>query len=133
MITLKRIFSNSTYTIGRIFNDGRYICDTLEPTARMISDGIHGVIINWSPRFHRRLPLILNTPGRTGIRIHAGNTASDSQGCILVGWNTVKGMVTGSRKALNLLMDNVFGNHDARYTLNIETSYIHPTYIPQTM
>lgn len=92
--------------------DGEYICDTLEPTWRdigrghpgrkipgrtAIPEGRYPVAVTFSPKFGRWLPLLLHVPLFTGIRIHAGNTVEDTEGCILPGLNTVKGRVTDSR------------------------------------
>ena len=55
------------------------------------------MVITLSPKFKQWLPLLLHVPGFTGIRIHAGNTAKDTKGCILVGENTSKGVLSDSR------------------------------------
>lgn len=59
--------------------------------------GKYEVIYNWSPRFGRNLPRLLNVPHFEGILIHPGNDATDSSGCILVGRNTEVGKLTQSR------------------------------------
>lgn len=111
-MTLTRIAKQKTYTIGRLEIDGTYFCDTLEPTWRdigrgrpgkkvagktAIPEGRYAVAVTFSPRFKRWLPLLLHVPMFDGIRIHAGNSAEDTAGCILPGMNTVKGWVTDSR------------------------------------
>ena len=118
-LILKRIAKKNTYTIGRLFlreNGGtdKYICDTLEPTWRdyahggrkikgcsAIPEGRYAVVISYSPRFQQWLPILLGVPNFSGIRIHAGNTAKDTEGCILVGKNREVGKVLDSRKWLN--------------------------------
>ena len=102
-----------------------YFCDTLEPPALetkttvskeavlrspakaqslkpfAIPEGRYAVVITWSPKFKMWLPLLLGGPDFNllfkGIRIHAGNTSNDTEGCILVGQNLKKGMVLNSR------------------------------------
>lgn len=118
-ILLKRIFKGAEYTIGKMYVDGSYVCDTIEDTDRglassmspaiiaqkkvpgktAIPTGRYPVVMTFSPRFKRQLPLIERTPGYSGVRIHSGNTAADTDGCILPGFNTKKGMVTNSRVA----------------------------------
>lgn len=115
-ITLKRIAKQANYTIGQLYVDGEYLCDTLEPKYRdpkkekkvpgrtAIPAGTYRILITKSYRFRRWLPLLMDVPQFQGIRIHAGNYPQDTQGCILVGWNRKRGMVVNSRSALQQLM-----------------------------
>lgn len=107
-LLLVRIFKGEKYTIGKLYVDGKYFCDTLEDKVRdlpiekkvmhetAIPDGKYEVRITYSPKFKRNLPLLLGVPYFTGIRIHRGNTPGNTSGCILVGENKVKGMVMNS-------------------------------------
>lgn len=109
-LQLKRIALKKDYTIGRLFIDGEYFCDTLEDPVRDIAKegkiyantaipkGTYQIILNRSPRFNRILPRLLAVPYFEGILIHRGNTAADTAGCILVGENKVKGKVINSTK-----------------------------------
>ena len=119
-IELKRIAKRKDYTIGQLYVDGTYLCDTLEPTWRnlaqgarklkgrtAIPEGSYRVLITKSPRFKKWLPYVQGVPGFEGIRIHAGNKPEDTQGCILVGENRVKGMVVNSRIWLHRLMNRI--------------------------
>ena len=107
-MTLTRTAKRKAYTIGRLEIDGVYFCDTLEPAWRdlgpgrpghkiagrtAIPEGRYPVVITWSPKFGQWLPLLLHVPLFEGIRIHAGNTAADTAGCILVGENRKVGHV----------------------------------------
>ena len=112
-----------------------YFCDTLEPTALelkttvskeavlrsptkaqklkpfAIPEGRYAVVITWSPKMKKWLPLLLGGPDFNrlfkGIRIHAGNTAADTAGCILVGRNQIVGQVLESRKWLYELKQKI--------------------------
>ena len=118
-LLVKREFFAETYTIGKLYVDGVYFCDTLEnpvrpegvkiPNVTAITYGTYEVIVNFSPKFKRILPRLLNVPMFDGILIHRGNSVKDTSGCILVGENKVKGMVLNStpyeEKLVELLKD----------------------------
>lgn len=107
-LTLKRIALKPDYTIGKLYIDGKYFCDTLEDTVRKlpaekkipgrtaIPAGTYRISVTYSPKFGRDLPLVENVPYFTGIRIHRGNTPQDTAGCILVGENKAIGKVLNS-------------------------------------
>ena len=127
-LLLQRIARRDTYTIGRLYIDGQYFCDTIEDTDRglrqdlplsvnqakkrrgvtAIPVGRYRVTLDvFSQRFSKKkqydftrgyLPRLVNVPAFDGILIHIGNTAADSEGCILVGRNTKVGMVLESTK-----------------------------------
>ena len=80
-------------------------CESLKPFA--IPEGRYAVVISYSPKFKQWLPILLGVPMFKGIRIHAGNTAEDTAGCILVGENKAKGKVYNSRLWLNRLKEKI--------------------------
>jgi len=119
-LQLKRIYFAPDYTIGKLSIDGIPFCDVLEDRNRdtnkdgkletpkvfgetCIPFGTYQVTINMSTRFKRELPLLLNVPGFDGIRIHPGNMAADTHGCLLVGINDVKGRVSQSQVTFSKL------------------------------
>ena len=116
-LLLERKYLKEDYCIGRLCINGTFFCNTLEDKVRDINKngtfdcgefkisghtaipyGEYEVIVNYSPKFKRELPRLLNVPHFEGILIHRGNTNKDSSGCILVGENTKKGMVLNSTK-----------------------------------
>ena len=117
-LTLTRIAKRADYTIGRLEDEnGVKICDTLEPTWRdfkggelkvprksAVPEGTYPVVVTKSWKFGKYLPLLVGVPGFEGIRIHSGNTVNDTEGCILVGQNLIKGKVLLSRLTLEKLM-----------------------------
>ncbi len=135
-LILERIAKKKTYTIGHLYiakepdgnnpglgqplTKGLQICDTLEPTWRdykngaykvkgrsAIPEGRYAVVISFSPKFKQWLPILLGVPKFDGIRIHAGNTAADTEGCILVGKNKLVGQVVDSRIWLHRLKQKI--------------------------
>lgn len=115
---LKILRKNNTrdYCEGRLYIDGTYTCDTLEDTMRVIRNFRDKIVgrtaipcgrypVTWtrSPRFKRYLPEIKETPWFQGIRIHAGNSAEDTRGCILVGRKHHDGYLTASKATLEAL------------------------------
>lgn len=123
-IRVKRIARKDGYTIGQMSLNNEYFCDTLEDTDRGLKDtmqvneilakkvkaqtaiptGKYDVILTFSPKFKRVLPLLLNVKCYEGVRIHAGNSAEDTEGCLLVGENKAKGQVLNSRATFERLM-----------------------------
>ena len=117
-LILTRHARRADYTIGRLEDEnGKKICDTLEPTWRnykggelkipkksAIPEGSYRVVVTKSRRFQKYLPLLVGVPGFEGVRIHAGNTSRDTEGCILVGQNIQVGKVLWSRITLEKLM-----------------------------
>lgn len=139
-ITVKRKYYKETYIIGHLYVDGEFICDTLEdkwrglrsemsvdeikklkvPGQTAIPSGIYTLEINYSPRFKKLMPQIMYVKGFEGVRIHTGNTDKDTEGCILVGYNTEKGKVLNSRKAYDLLWKRLQQNKDKKMVIEIQ-------------
>ncbi len=99
-LVLERRPASDDVILGQLFVDGRFECFTLEGARVAIPTGTYPVTITASQRFGRLLPLVNDVPGRTGIRIHAGNTDADTEGCILVGLALARNEVLHSRPAL---------------------------------
>jgi hypothetical protein len=110
-IQIKRLHRTEFSTIGELLIDNVWECYTLEDIERdvkikgetAIPKGTYKVIINQSNRFKRLLPLLLNVEGFEGVRIHAGNTNHDTEGCILVGKTRSNDFIGQSRKAFDSL------------------------------
>jgi len=119
-LSLQREHSVNDATIGALYVNGTFQCFTLEDQVRelpgvpvaewkvpgktAIPAGEYKVTVDFSNRFQRNMLHVLNVPGFQGIRIHAGNTSADTEGCILVG-NTKSGAnsIGNSRDALKEL------------------------------
>ena len=147
-ITLRRTFKGETYTIGKMYIDGEYICDTIEDKDRgltqdmssseiakikvkhqtAIPTGTYKITLKvQSPKYSQRsqynfckgyLPRLIDVPGFEGILIHIGNKHEDSSGCILVGENKVKGQVINSTATFKKLYE-ILKNSDDEITIDI--------------
>ena len=131
-IELVRIAFKSTYTIGKLYVDDTYFCDVLEDVDRgldssmseseilekkvkgqtAIPTGHYVINITYSPKYKRMMPLLLDVKGFSGIRIHSGNTAKDTEGCLIVGKNKKVGMVLESRDTYQRLFKMMEGEKD---------------------
>lgn len=119
-LTLKRIALRPTYTIGKLYIDDVYFCDTIEDTVRDLNKngkfdngekkihsktaipyGTYEIKWTYSPRFKKYTPQLMNVPSFEGIRIHAGNTSADTEGCLILGKNKQVGKVLSSRDTIN--------------------------------
>ena len=122
-IRIDRAWRKNGYTISRVFingerfGDGKKWCSALEDTDRGLHDamplseikalkikgetaiprGVYEVRITYSAKFRRNLPLLVGVKGYEGVRMHAGNTARDTEGCILFGVNDAVGRVSNSK------------------------------------
>ena len=133
-LTLKRRYKCKDYTIGDLYLNGKKFCDTIEDTDRGLTSEMsaqeiaekkkHGVTAiptgvytiqmgvvspkfknkSWATQWGGKLPRLLNVKGFSGVLIHVGNSASDTEGCLLVGENKVKGQVINSTETFNKLM-----------------------------
>lgn len=135
-LTLKRIALRQTYTIGKLYIDDNYFCDTLEDTVRdldkdgkfdngeekikgntAIPYGTYEITTNVvSPRFKDRvwakpyggkIPRLINVPSFDGVLMHPGSSSADTSGCLLVGKNTTVGKLTDSQKTFHMLMQKI--------------------------
>ena len=131
ILTLERRWNKATYVIGNLYdNNGNMICNTLEDTDRMldwhmptttikdikifgktaIPTGTYEITYTYSPKFKCNMPLLNNVKGFSAIRIHNGRNENNTDGCILVGNNTIKGQLTES-KATFMKLNDIIKQH----------------------
>ncbi len=132
-------------TIGDFSIDNVFFAHTLEDTVRdsnhdgdladageekvygktAIPCGRYEVILSWSNKFGRRMPLLLKVPGFEGVRIHGGNTDADTLGCPLLGmatdWEKVWNCADKNKKLVEVL-DKALKKEKAFITITDETS-----------
>ena len=114
-LVLDRVYYTRESTIGELSIDGKFECYILEDFDRLskarrkvhgktaIPKGTYKIRLSKSSKFKRVLPLLINIPGFSGIRIHAGNTAKDTEGCLLPGATRSENFVGQSKRAFNKL------------------------------
>jgi len=129
-VEIRREVYSGKSTIGRLFVNGEFECYTLEDRARAqgekvagstcIPAGSYGVSINYSRRFRRLLPQLLEVPSFEGIRIHPGNTEADTEGCILVGQTQGEDFVGNSRVAFRKLFAKLQAAEAAGATIRLQ-------------
>lgn len=114
-LLLQRHPSTEECTTGDLYLNGQWYCFTLEDVVRndkikgitAIPCGLYKVTVNWSKRFQRPMPILLDVPKFTGIRIHNGRTADHTAGCILVGQELGKNMILKSKEAYADLFERI--------------------------
>lgn len=136
-IVVDRRYPKSNYTIGLLYIDGRYFCDTLEDKVRDLNKngkfdngekkvygqtaipyGNYEVKMTYSPKFSKKkaytafiknglMPEIMNVDLFVGVRIHGGNTVKDTLGCLLVGKNRIKGGLVNSLATFKILYKKI--------------------------
>ena len=135
-LTLKRIALKPTYTIGKLYIDDKYFCDTLEDTVRDLNKdgkfdngekkikgktaipyGTYEITTNvvssrfknrvWAKPYGGKIPRLINVQSFDGVLLHPGSSAEDTSGCLLVGKNTIVGRLTDSQKTFHALMQKI--------------------------
>lgn len=122
-LLLQRRYLKDTYTIGKLSVDDVPLCDTLEDPVRdynmdgdlndegegkiygntAIPYGRYRVVVSYSPKFKRKLPLLVAVPHFEGIRMHGGVHSGHTEGCLLLGENKLKGKLINSKYYVDLL------------------------------
>ena len=116
-LLVERNLSDDECTLGKLSVNEDFECYTLEPVVReqmgipvknwkipgktAIPAGSYDVIIDYSEHFGRNMPHVLNVPGFDGVRIHSGNTAADTEGCLLLGEGEGKDAILNSHAAFD--------------------------------
>jgi len=139
-LKLERVQRSPVCTIGSLTIDGAWQCWTLEDPVREVPGmpvekwkvygetaipfGTYKVDITMSARFKRMLPILLDVPGFSGIRIHPGNTAVDTEGCLLPGEQRFAHSVGRSQLAFQALFVHLWGARQRREAISIEIPFI---------
>lgn len=132
LLSLVRKWRFDDCTIGVMHIDGVKECFTLEDAVRppgikimkrtAIPPGKYPVRVTWSPRFRRYLPILDNVPDFLGVRLHAGNLPSQTDGCILVGRKLGNRRILESALALERLYKRIVKAEHAGEGIMIEVS-----------
>ena len=149
-LKVKRIYKGEYYTIGKLYIDDQYFCDTIEDKDRQLDDKMSEPLIKsmkvygqtaiptgtyiidmnttspkfkdrtWAKPYGGKLPRLIGVKGFEGILIHVGNTQQDSLGCILIGYNKTKGKVINSTACFQKLMPILLKAHLAGEVITIK-------------
>lgn len=126
-LVLTRTTRTNRSTIGELTVNGKFECFILEDKDRRLQSGMplsellslkiktktaiptgkYEIVVSFSDRFQKMLPLLLDVPAFAGIRIHPGNTDADTEGCLLPGKTKSPDMVSSSRVAFTALFDKI--------------------------
>lgn len=146
-ILLKRIAKKNLYTIGKLYIDGVYFCDTIEdkdrglsqsmlleeikkikvPNETAIPTGTYNVTLNvispkfkdraWAKPYGGKVPRILNVPGFEGVLIHPGTDQNSTSGCVILGKNKIVGKVIESQATFKIFMAKIAGQKNITLTI----------------
>lgn len=119
-LKLKRQPSSSKSTTGELFINGEFFCYTLEDVEReekiygetAIPRGTYKIVLSYSSKFKRVLPMLLDVPDFSGIRIHRGVHAGHTEGCILVGFSKGVNEIYHSKVAEEKLVETLSTDED---------------------
>lgn len=125
--------NGENYTLGKLFANGLFLCNTCEDEDRFLETGgkkvqnvtaiprgIYELGITFSNRFQKPLPQLFDVPEFTGVRIHGGNTAENSQGCILVGQVRTANGIAKCADSLNRIIEMIESCEDAGFSATID-------------
>jgi len=129
-LVLKRRWLTPTFTTGEMYIDSERECFVGEDVYRgglakvagasAIPVGRYEVVWAWSPKFQRYTLRLVGVPGFDGILIHGGNTAGDTEGCLLTGQTRGENRVDGSQMALKAFESKVVPRiHDEKCFITI--------------
>lgn len=120
-VRVSRFMFDKDFTMSRVYVDGDFFCFGLEPyDASITTDtpidtilelkknkgkiaipiGTYNLTYNWSNKYKKKLPLILDTPGFRGVRMHSGNRVEDTLACLLCGKFYKNGWLSDSRNTM---------------------------------
>lgn len=139
-LTLLRQPSIQAATMGKLYIDGVLACHTLEDEVRelpgvpvnewkikgatAIPAGVYAVTLETSNRFGENTPTINDVPGFSYIRMHAGNTAADTEGCLLLGMRATDHTLIGgtSKPAVELVRNAIIKAQSSHEIITIDIS-----------
>lgn len=149
-LLLKRTVKAQDYTIGDLYIDNVFFCNTLEDTDRglsqtqslseILSKKVYGKTAipygayridmdtvspefkdrSWAKPYGGKLPRLMDVKGYEGVLIHTGNKPEDTLGCILVGINKVKGSVANSTEYFHKLMTVLLNARKSGESINLK-------------